>query len=54
MMEHCSKKGDAKLVKECSLPLTGAACIDMVITDLCVLEMDHEKGRFRLTELARA
>jgi 3-oxoacid CoA-transferase subunit B len=52
MMEHCSKKGDAKLVKTCSLPLTGAACIDMVITDLCVLEMDHEKGRFRLTELA--
>jgi len=52
VMEHNSKKGDAKLVKECSLPLTGAACIDMVITDLCVLEMDHEKGKFRLTELA--
>ncbi len=52
MMEHNSKKGEAKLVKECSLPLTGAACIDMVITDLCVLEMDHAKARFRLTELA--
>ena len=52
MMEHNSKKGDAKLVKQCSLPLTGAKCIDMVITDLCVLEMDHEKGKFRLTELA--
>ncbi len=52
VMEHCSKKGDAKLVKECSLPLTGKACIDMVISDLCVLEMDREKRRFRLTELA--
>ncbi len=52
MMEHNSKSGEAKLVRECSLPLTGAACIDMVITDLCVLEMDHTKGRFRLTELA--
>ncbi len=52
VMEHCSKRGDAKLVKECSLPLTGKACIDMVISDLCVLEMDQEKRRFRLTELA--
>ncbi|MEM7755821.1 MAG: CoA transferase subunit B [Planctomycetota bacterium] len=52
VMEHNSKKGDAKLVKQCSLPLTGAACIDMVITDLCVLEMDHGKGKFKLSELA--
>ncbi|USN98226.1 MAG: CoA transferase subunit B [Phycisphaeraceae bacterium] len=52
VMEHCSKKGEAKLVKECSLPLTGKACIDMVITDLCVLEMEPVRRRFRLTELA--
>ncbi|HHN78778.1 MAG TPA: succinyl-CoA--3-ketoacid-CoA transferase, partial [Phycisphaerales bacterium] len=52
VMEHCSKRGDAKLVKACSLPLTGKACIDMVITDLCVLEMDQTQRRFRLTELA--
>ena len=51
-MEHCSRKGDAKIVKECSLPLTGKACIDMIITDLCVLVMDEERQRFRLTELA--
>ncbi len=51
-MEHCSRKGDAKLVTECSLPLTGKRCIDMVITDLCVLEMDPSARRFRLTELA--
>jgi len=52
MMEHVSKSGKPKLVKECSLPLTGVKCVDMVITDLCVLTMDESKGRFRLTELA--
>jgi 3-oxoacid CoA-transferase subunit B len=52
MMEHNSKKGDAKIVKECSLPLTGKRCIDMIITDLCVLQMDHDKRRYRLIELA--
>jgi len=51
-MEHNSRGGDAKLVPECSLPLTGKQCVDMVITDLCVLVMDHDKRRFRLTELA--
>jgi 3-oxoacid CoA-transferase subunit B len=52
MMEHVSKSGKPKLVKECSLPLTGVKCVDMVITDLCVLKMDEAKGRFRLSELA--
>ncbi|MBX3351885.1 MAG: CoA transferase subunit B [Phycisphaeraceae bacterium] len=52
MMEHNSKKGEAKIVKECSLPLTGRRCIDMVISDLCVLQMDHDNRRFRLIELA--
>ncbi|MEM7621617.1 MAG: 3-oxoacid CoA-transferase subunit B [Planctomycetota bacterium] len=52
MMDHNSKRGDAKLVKSCSLPLTGAACIDMVITDLCVMVMDHGARRFRVTEIA--
>ncbi len=51
-MEHCSKKGDPKIVPECTLPLTGLACIDMIITDLCVLEFDADMNRFRLTELA--
>ncbi|MCA9281033.1 MAG: CoA transferase subunit B [Phycisphaeraceae bacterium] len=51
-MEHCNKKGETKIVKECSLPLTGKRCIDMVITELCVLEMDKSKRRFRLTEVA--
>ena len=52
MMEHVNKKGEAKLLKACTLPLTGKQVIDMVITDLCVLEMDPGKRRFVLTELA--
>ncbi|MCP4758969.1 MAG: CoA transferase subunit B [Planctomycetes bacterium] len=52
IMDHCNKRGEPKLIPACTLPLTGVACIDMVITDLCVLEMDHEKRRFVLTELA--
>jgi 3-oxoacid CoA-transferase subunit B len=51
-MEHNSKKGEAKIVRACSLPLTGKRCIDMIITELCVLEMDAHERLFRLTELA--
>jgi 3-oxoacid CoA-transferase subunit B len=51
-MEHCNRKGEPKIKKACSLPLTGTRCIDLVITDLCVLEMDKNKRRFRITELA--
>lgn len=52
MMDHCNKKGQPKLLKECTLPLTGKSCIDTVITDLCVLEFRRESERFELTELA--
>ena len=51
-MEHCNRKGEPKILKECTLPLTGKACIDMIITDLCVLKMDHQAKRYRLTEIA--
>ena len=51
-MEHCNRKGEPKILKECTLPLTGKNCIDMIITDLCVLKFDHKINRFRLTELA--
>ncbi len=52
VMEHCNKKGETKILKECALPLTGRGCVDMVISDLCVLEMDDTRRLFRLTELA--
>ena len=51
-MEHCNKKGDPKIIPECTLPLTGLECIDMIITDLCVMEMDRHHMRFRVTEIA--
>ncbi|MCH2148501.1 MAG: 3-oxoacid CoA-transferase subunit B [Phycisphaerales bacterium] len=52
MMDHCSKKGAPKLIPECTLPLTGLRCIDMIVSDLCVLVMDPDRRRFVLTELA--
>lgn len=50
-MEHCNRKGDPKIIPHCTLPLTGLECIDMIITDVCVMKMDHEKKLFRVTEM---
>ena len=51
-MEHTAKGNVPKVVKQCSLPLTGRACVDMLITDLCVMEMNRAHHRFTLTEVA--
>jgi 3-oxoacid CoA-transferase subunit B len=51
-MEHNAKDGSAKLVRKCSLPLTGQRCVHMLITDLCVMEFDEKSHRFVLTEVA--
>lgn len=50
LMEHLTKKGDHKLVAECSLPLTGLAVVSRLITDLGVFDVagDH----FEVVELA--
>ncbi|MDI9638959.1 CoA transferase subunit B [Kamptonema cortianum] len=50
VMDHTNKHGDSKILKECTLPLTGKSCVDMVITDLCVFSRD-ENG-LHLVELA--
>jgi 3-oxoacid CoA-transferase subunit B len=52
VMEHANKQGQSKVLKRCTLPLTGAACVDMVITDLCVFNLDRFKGGLTLIELA--
>ena len=49
-MEHVSRKGEPKLLRDCTLPLTGVACVHRVITDYAVL--DVTPAGFRLVELA--
>jgi len=50
-LEHCDKKGNSKIKKECELPLTGKQAVSKIITDLCVFEVDLEKRGLVLTEL---
>src|ERR1700749_1089243 len=52
VMEHANKAGQSKILKKCTLPLTGSGCIDMIITDLCVFDVDRKGGGLTLKELA--
>jgi len=49
-MTHANKHGQSKILKKCTLPLTGANCIKKVVTDLAVMEIKN--GRFHLLERA--
>lgn len=53
VMDHCAKDGSSKLLKNCTLPLTGVNVVDLIITDLGVFEID-KKGNspMKLIELA--
>jgi 3-oxoacid CoA-transferase len=50
-MQHVSKDGKSKLLKECSLPITGIHCVKKIVTELAVLEV-LPQGGFRLLETA--
>lgn len=50
IMEHTTPDGGAKLMRECTLPLTGAGVVHRIITDLCVL--DITPNGFEVAELA--
>ncbi len=41
-MQHCSKDGQSKLLKECTLPLTGVRCVKKIVSDLAVLEVTDD------------
>lgn len=50
-MQHVNKAGESKLLKECTLPLTGIKCVKKIVTELAVLEVLPEGG-FKLLERA--
>ena len=50
-MQHCSKEGASKLLKECSLPITGLKCVKKIVTDMAVLDV-LPQGGFKLLERA--
>ena len=50
-MQHSSRSGQSKLLKNCSLPITGLNCVRKIVTDMAVLDVLPEGG-FRLLERA--
>ena len=50
-MQHCSKDGASKLLKKCSLPITGLNCVKKIVTDIAVLDV-LPQGGFKLLERA--
>ena len=50
-MQHVSKDGKSKLLKTCTLPITGINCVKKIVTELAVLEILPEGG-FKLLETA--
>jgi 3-oxoacid CoA-transferase subunit B len=49
-MQHCDKEGNSKLLKSCTLPITGVQCVKKIVSDLGLFEVKH--GAFHLLERA--
>ena len=52
VMEHASKDGEPKILKKCTLPLTGTGVVDLIITDMGVFQVDEHGGGLTLIEIA--